>query len=118
MEPAMDEARVRDFLRVLRPIPIERGRLVLYRLAVEHGDAGFTSTTIKQLLNLDQAAHCGLMAALRQWEPQDAMGLQGVGAVPVVPGGGQAALRGVVAGMLGVETSAARASWTPAGCGS
>jgi 5-methylcytosine-specific restriction protein B len=60
----MEEARVRDILRVLCRIPIERGQLVLYRLAVEHAEAGFTSTTIKQLLHLDQAQHRGLMAAL------------------------------------------------------
>ncbi|MFM9994829.1 MAG: nuclease domain-containing protein [Phycisphaerales bacterium] len=43
----------------------------------------------------------------RHWEPGDAPGLQGVGAVPVVPGEDQAALRTIVGRMLGAEALAA-----------
>lgn len=60
----MDEARVRDILRVLCRIPIERGQLVLYRLAAERPEVGVTSTRVKECLGFDQASHRGLMAAL------------------------------------------------------
>ena len=60
----MNEARLRDTLRVLCRIPIERGQLVVFRLAVEHPEAGFTRTQVRGLLGFDQAQHRGLMAAL------------------------------------------------------
>lgn len=60
----MDEARLRDILRVLCRIPIERGQLVLYKLAVEAGSAGVTSTAMRKVLGFDQASHRGMMAAL------------------------------------------------------
>lgn len=60
----LDEARLRDILRVLCRIPIERGQLVLYRLAVESPTAGFKSSRVRELLAMDQAQHRGVMAAL------------------------------------------------------
>lgn len=59
----MNEPAYRDILRVLCRIPVPRGQLVLYRLAIEHPE-GFTSTQVKELMGLDQAQHRGLMAAL------------------------------------------------------
>ncbi len=64
MPAPLDEARVRDTLRVLCRIPVPRGQLVLYRFAVGAPDKGFTSDEVKELLQLDQAQHRGLMAAL------------------------------------------------------
>lgn len=60
----LDDAVVRDILRVLCRIPITHGQLVLYRLAVEAGDAGVTSNRVKEALHFDQAMHRGLMSAL------------------------------------------------------
>jgi len=60
----VDDPRTRDVLRVLCRLPISRGQLVLYRLAADDPESGFTSTVVKELLELDQAQHRGLMAAL------------------------------------------------------
>lgn len=59
----IDEARVRDILRVLCRVPIPRGQLVLYKLALESGTAGFTSNDMGQAVKYDTAQHRGLMAA-------------------------------------------------------
>ncbi len=61
--PYRSEERSRDVLRVLCRIPVNRGQLVLYRLAGENPNQGFTSTRVRELLGLDRAVHRGMMAA-------------------------------------------------------
>lgn len=60
----MDEARVRDIMRAICRIPVARGQQVLYKLLLEAEEAGLPSQAVRDALNLDQAAHRGLMAAL------------------------------------------------------
>ncbi|MCC6623559.1 MAG: hypothetical protein IT385_20030 [Deltaproteobacteria bacterium] len=45
-------------------MPIQRGQLVLYKLAVTSPEDGFTAEQVRQVLDIDQAQHRGLMAAL------------------------------------------------------
>ena len=60
----LDEAHVRDILRVFCRIPMSRGQLTLYHLVLAAGEAGMKSAEIKEALDLDQAQHRGLMSAL------------------------------------------------------
>jgi 5-methylcytosine-specific restriction protein B len=59
----VDEARVRDILRVMCRVSIPRGQLVLYKMAVQSGQAGFTSADMGQAIHYDSAQFRGLMAA-------------------------------------------------------
>jgi hypothetical protein len=59
----IDEARVRDILRVMCRASIPRGQLVLYKLAVRNGPSGFTSTDMGEAVQYDSAQFRGLMAA-------------------------------------------------------
>ena len=59
----MNEPLIRDILRVLCRIPIPRGQLVLYRLAMESPEKGFTNSRVREAMNLDQATQSGLMGA-------------------------------------------------------
>ncbi|MBK9365353.1 MAG: hypothetical protein IPN01_03380 [Deltaproteobacteria bacterium] len=60
---AIDEARVRDILRVLCRVTIPRGQLVLYKMALLAGTAGFTSIEMGAAIHYDGAQFRGLMAA-------------------------------------------------------
>jgi MoxR-like ATPase len=60
----IDEARVRDILRVLCRVGIPRGQLVLYKLATQYGTRGFTSSDMGKAIQYDAAQFRGLMAAL------------------------------------------------------
>ncbi|MDP2306778.1 MAG: hypothetical protein Q8P18_12205 [Pseudomonadota bacterium] len=60
----MEEARIRDILRVLCRVAIPRGQLVLYKLALVSGDAGFKSNEVGKAIHYDGAQFRGLMAAL------------------------------------------------------
>jgi hypothetical protein len=64
MTAQLNEALVRDILRVLCRIAIPRGQLQLYRVALMDTKNGFSSGQLKELLHLEQAQHRGLMAAL------------------------------------------------------
>jgi 5-methylcytosine-specific restriction protein B len=59
----VDEARVRDILRVLCRVAIPRGQLVLYKMARQSGAAGFTSLEMGKAIQYDGAQFRGLMAA-------------------------------------------------------
>jgi hypothetical protein len=59
----VDEARVRDILRVLCRVAIPRGQLVLYKMARRSGAAGFTSLEMGKAIQYDGAQFRGLMAA-------------------------------------------------------
>lgn len=61
---AIQEDVLRDIMRVLCRIPVSPRQLVLYHLACEHQERGFTSTQVKELSGLDQSQHRGLMSAL------------------------------------------------------
>jgi hypothetical protein len=60
----LNEALVRDILRVLCRIQVSRGQLVLYRIAIDAPKTGFTSDEVKARLGIDQAKHRGLMSSL------------------------------------------------------
>lgn len=59
----LDEARTRDILRVLCRVAIPRGQLVLYKLALLHGDAGFKSSDVREAIHYEAAMFRGQMAA-------------------------------------------------------
>ena len=48
----LDEARVRDILRVLCRVAVPRGQLVLFKLAVLNGGAGFKSNEVGAAVHL------------------------------------------------------------------
>jgi 5-methylcytosine-specific restriction protein B len=58
----MNEALYRDILRVLCRLPVHRGQLSVYRLAIEH-PGGFTSAQVRERMGYDQAQQRGLMSA-------------------------------------------------------
>lgn len=60
---SIDEARVRDILRVLCRVTIPRGQLVLYKMARTSGSKGFTSSEMGAAIHYDSAQFRGLMAA-------------------------------------------------------
>lgn len=60
---SLDEARVRDILRVMCRVDIPRGQLVLYKLARQTGATGFTSNDVGSAIQYDSAQFRGLMAA-------------------------------------------------------
>lgn len=60
---SVDEARVRDILRVLCRVAIPRGQLVLYKMGRQSGAAGFTSSDMGKAIQYDGAQFRGLMAA-------------------------------------------------------
>ncbi len=62
--PALNEALVRDILRVICRLSTQRGQLVLYRFAVESPEKGFASSEVKTRLGFDHKQHRGLMSAL------------------------------------------------------
>lgn len=59
----VDEARLRDILRVLCRVSIPRGQLVLYKLALLAGDAAFKSSDVSSAIHYDASQFRGLMAA-------------------------------------------------------
>jgi hypothetical protein len=59
----VDEARVRDILRVLCRVAIPRGQLVLYKLARDAGENGFTSSDVGAAVGYEGAEFRGLMGA-------------------------------------------------------
>lgn len=59
----VDEARIRDILRVLCRVAIPRGQLVLYKMARQSGSGGFTSSDMGKAIQYDGAQFRGLMAA-------------------------------------------------------
>lgn len=60
----MNEAHVRDILRILCRKTIPRAQLVLYRVALERPDKAFRSADIRQALDFQPAEYRGMMAAL------------------------------------------------------
>ena len=52
---SLDEARVRDILRVMCRVTIPRGQLVLYKLARQAGAKGFTSSDMGDAIQYDSA---------------------------------------------------------------
>lgn len=60
---SLDDARVRDILRVLCRVTIPRGQLVLYKMAVQFASSGFTSNDMGRAIQYDSAQFRGLMAA-------------------------------------------------------
>lgn len=60
----LNDARVRDVLRVLCRIPVPRGQLLLYHVILGEPDVGRTSDQVRAALDLNPAQHRGLMAAL------------------------------------------------------
>jgi len=64
MAPTLDEAHVRDILRVLCRRHILFRELTLYHLVIAAGAKGVNSATILKVLELTQAQHRGLMASL------------------------------------------------------
>ncbi|MEY4169682.1 MAG: hypothetical protein RLZ94_755 [Actinomycetota bacterium] len=60
---SIDEARIRDILRVLCRVTIPRGQLVLYKMARTSGSKGFTSSEMGAAIHYDSAQFRGLMAA-------------------------------------------------------
>lgn len=61
---SVDEARVRDILRVLCRAAIPRGQLVLYKLALLSPDVGFKSNEVGKAIHYTSAQFRGQMAAL------------------------------------------------------
>lgn len=61
---SVDEARVRDILRVLCRAAIPRGQLVLYKLALLSPDTGFKSNEVGKAIRYTSAQFRGQMAAL------------------------------------------------------
>ena len=61
---ALDEALVRDILRILCRHGITRPQLGLLHLLLAAGGAGVESTAVRQMMEFDPSQHRGLMASL------------------------------------------------------
>ncbi len=60
----LDEPRVRDIMRILCRIPIERSQLALYKLAVDDPTNGFSAEQGRATIGYDSSQFAGTMAAL------------------------------------------------------
>jgi hypothetical protein len=60
----LNEAHVRDVMRVLCRIPIHRGQQVLYHLLLHAGGGWVASDTIRNALGYQSAQHRGMMSSL------------------------------------------------------
>ena len=60
----VNEAQVRDILRVFCRMPIPKGQLGLYRISIDASEVGFTSIQVCELMNLRKAQQRGMLAAL------------------------------------------------------